>query len=277
MTDAQLSICKTCLNRKKEDFELPAICNLRGHQLAEAEDCTYYAKDTNVVSIQKDKQLLLRPNEKRAKYAIILVILVTLMDLVSAFSSYLQLEILYDLKEGYFVSEAALTSNDNREQFIAFLYMVVLLISIIVFIRWFRRAYYNLHLHDARCQHSEGWAAGCWFVPVLSLFRPYQIMKELEVKTSRMLSSATGKVVQANTMVIGFWWAIWIINNYIGNYIFKMSFKANTLENFILTSQVSIVSSLLGVPLGILTFFMIKTYATKERDLMHFELRKTNS
>ena len=49
MTEAQILVCKTCLNRKKGDFDPQAICNLRGHHLEPDTTCTYYAKDSSVV------------------------------------------------------------------------------------------------------------------------------------------------------------------------------------------------------------------------------------
>ncbi len=274
MTEQQIAVCQTCLNRKKGNFELQEICNLRGHQLEVDADCTYYTKDNSVIVAGVDKKLFLKPNVERARYAIIMIVIVMFLDIISAISSYFQLSLLNDINEGMFVSEAAISSNDLREQIIAIIYLVVLIISAVIFIQWFRRAYYNLQVRTGTCEHSDGWAAGCWFVPIISLFRPYQIMKELEKKTSQLLGTATGTTVHSNTTVISFWWALWLITNYLGNYIFKMAFKEESLENFINGTTVEMINSGLGVPLSLLTIYMIKTYASKEANLVAIEMQK---
>ena len=271
MTEAQILVCKTCLNRKKGDFDPQAICNLRGHHLEPDATCTYYAKDSSVVSAVADQEKMLRPNEARAKYAIVMLFVILFLDVVSGYSSYLQLGLLNDLNEGIFVPDDVLTTNDLRERIIGVLYSIAMLVSAVFFIQWFRRAYYNLQVRTGNCEHGEGWAAGSWFVPIISLFRPLHIMKEMDTKTSRLIGSTTGKVVETNGVVIGFWWALWILNNYLGNYVLKMAFREETIENYISSTTVEMINSFVGVPLALLAYFVVKNYAQKEANLFQLE------
>ena len=49
----------------------------------------------------------------------------------------------------------------------------------ILFIVWLRRSYRNLLAFGVgRTRFPDGWAIGAWFVPVLNLFRPKQIVDE---------------------------------------------------------------------------------------------------
>ena len=271
MTEAQILVCKTCLNRKKGDFDPQAICNLRGHHLEPDTTCTYYAKDSSVVSAVADQEKMLRPNEARAKYAIVMLFVILFLDVVSGYSSYLQLGLLNDLNEGIFVPDDVLTTNDLRERIIGVLYSIAMLVSAVFFIQWFRRAYYNLQVRTGNCEHGEGWAAGSWFVPIISLFRPLHIMKEMDTKTSRLIGSTTGKVVETNGVVIGFWWALWILNNYLGNYVLKMAFREETIENYISSTTVEMINSFVGVPLALLAYFVVRNYAPKEANLIQLE------
>jgi hypothetical protein len=271
MTEEQILVCKTCLNRKKGDFDPQAICNLRGHHLEPDATCTYYAKDASVVSAVADQEKRLRPNAARAKYAIVMLFVILFLDVVSGYSSYLQLGLLNDLNEGIFVPDDVLTNNDLREQIIGVMYSIAMLVSAVFFIQWFRRAYYNLQVRTGNCEHGEGWAAGSWFVPIISLFRPLHIMKEMDTKTSRLIGSTTGKVVETNGVVIGFWWALWILNNYLGNYVLKMAFREETIENYIASTTVEMINSFVGVPLALLAYFVVKNYAQKEANLLQLE------
>ena len=58
------------------------------------------------------------------------------------------------------------------------IFLVIMIISYVRFIKWFRRAYCNLNRVGIATDKKEGWAAGAWFIPIYSLFAPFQIMKE---------------------------------------------------------------------------------------------------
>ncbi|MFN7014899.1 MAG: hypothetical protein ACK4ON_11585, partial [Bacteroidia bacterium] len=67
---------------------------------------------------------------------------------------------------------------------------------------------------------------------------------------------------------------LWIITNYLGNYVLKMAFKEETLDNYISTTTLEMVNSFLGVPLAILAYLVVKNYAQKEADLVQIEARQ---
>ncbi|MBN2680940.1 MAG: DUF4328 domain-containing protein [Bacteroidales bacterium] len=115
----------------------------------------------------------LRPNLQRAKNAKIFVYISMAMGIGMLISMYLQSELLAKAARGEFVTVEDVNSNDQRHVLVSSLYIIVYIISAITFIQWFRRAYFNLHLKTKNLSSSEGWAAGCWFVPVLNLFKPY--------------------------------------------------------------------------------------------------------
>jgi hypothetical protein len=97
--------------------------------------------------------------------------------------------------------------------------LVLLVGSYIALIMWFRRAYYNLHqVSTIRPEHSEGWAAGAWFVPFLNFVRPYTIMKEVWQDTQR---AAWGRIVQPSN-ILGWWWAAFVLKMIMGRITSKM-------------------------------------------------------
>ncbi|MFK7758176.1 MAG: DUF4328 domain-containing protein [Flavobacteriales bacterium] len=151
-----------------------------------------------------------RPNSERARQTIIVLAVILALDVISGISSYMQLELLEQFNLGYQPSNSELESNDNREMIIGILAFIMQIVGAIVFIRWFRRAYYNLSIHTTT-QHSEGWAAGAWFVPILNLFRPYQIMSEMWTFTSSKLEQFSGNMSNYKKSVVGAWWFLWVV------------------------------------------------------------------
>lgn len=93
----------------------------------------------------------------------------------------------------------------------AIIYTVVFIICMVRFIKWFRRAYFNIEAAGLNIDKSESAAAWSWFVPIYNWFAPYQIMKEVWVKTQK---TYTENIKPVNNL-IGVWWGTWVITNII--------------------------------------------------------------
>lgn len=209
----------------------------------------------------------MRDNSQRAKLAMIMIWVVTGINALMAVSSYLQVKLLNVMAAGESVSDQQTNMNDMREAIIAGLYTIAYIVSVVTFIQWFRRAYFNLHTKVKHLEFTEGWAAGSWFVPILNLFRPYQIMKELYENTHRLLKRGGEPYASANLTFVNLWWGLWVIVNIAENAITRLSLKAETVEALTLSSQASMITSLLGLPLGILAVRVISDYAAMESRL----------
>lgn len=204
--------------------------------------------------------IVLKPNDERAKTAIIMIVVVVVFEIISMLSDVMQYEM---IQIGFTMEEAE--SNDLRQRIIALFFLVAFITSIITYIRWFRRAYYNLHLRVKYLEHTEGWAAGAWFVPIVNLFRPYQIMKELYVETEKFLrKNDTSYTKSTSTTMVGWWWAVWIISTLIDRINFNISQKAETLDEINTSTIWSILASVFGIPLAILAIKVIKDYSEIE-------------
>ena len=207
----------------------------------------------------------LRPNGQRAKIAMMLIWTVLTIEIISILSDYLQYNLLQTVANDGQISSETATDNDLRQKIIAIIYLVTYIISGITFIRWFRRAYFNLHLKAETLSFTEGWAAGSWFVPFISLYRPKQIMKELYVETQSLLTTKQeDSTVNLNTQFIGWWWALWLIASFLGQFVFRYSLKAESLEALTTATIASIIASIIGIPLALITVKIIKDYAEIE-------------
>lgn len=209
---------------------------------------------------------LLRPNEERAKTAIILIWVILVLEVVSLLSSYFQYDLLQTAAHGGAISTETAEENDNRETIIAVVYSLARLVSGITFIMWFRRAYFNLHLRVNKLSHTEGWAAGSWFVPYLNLYRPYQIMKELYEETKKLSLKAEISSNQTfATNYLGVWWTLWIIGSIIGQFVFRYSLKAETIEQLTTATTASMLGNIVGIPLALITVRVIQDYCSLEK------------
>lgn len=208
----------------------------------------------------------LKPNDQRAKSAIALIWIVLVLEIVNLISSYMQYDLLQTIVNGGFVSEEVAEANDMRESVLGLIYFVVHIISAIVFIMWFRRAYFNLHQKVNTLAYSEGWAAGGWFVPIISLYRPYQIMKEIYIETKKLfIKNGISERVEYSTSNLGWWWTLWIISAFVGQFVFRFALKsADTIDNLMIITVSQMALSVLGVPLALITSKIIKDYSKVE-------------
>jgi len=221
---------------------------------------------------------MLRPNQQRAKIAVIFLFIVMALDIISVISDYLEYNLLSTVVNGGFISEEQASSNDLRQMVIGVLYLIAFLTSGILFICWFRRAYYNLHLKAQYLSYSEGWAAGAWFVPILCWFRPYQIMQEMFTETDKILmQKVEGYRPKTNKTLLIVWWVLWIISSFLGNFVLKYSFKADTVEEMAKSTIAGLILSALGVPLGLLVIKIVKDYSSMESLLIELKDEPTDS
>lgn len=214
----------------------------------------------------------LKPNGQRAKNAIIFIWIILVLDVLSLISGYFQYDLLKTVVNGGFISPVQATLNDLREQIIAILYLLASIVSAITFIQWFRRAYFNLHLHVDYLLHPEGWAAGSWFVPIVSFYRPYQIMKELYEESIELLEKRGIRIPDISVSYISIWWAFWILSSIFGQIILRITLKSNTVDDYIFTTICSMIQNIVNIPLALLAIQVIKNYAKLEPHL--FELKE---
>jgi len=202
----------------------------------------------------------IRYNQDRAEYAIYLIYTVMIVAGIMLVSDFFQLRLLQDIAHGDFVSDDAINSSDMRVQFIAIVYLGVYVTSAIMFIRWFRRAYYNLHQVENRLSHTEGWASGGWFVPLANLWIPYRIMMELYDRTDRhLINKGVYGYLKLDSQVVGWWWGFWVILTIIDRISARMM-RADDLDTLIYGCVFGIFTSALLIPAGFLVVKIIKDY-----------------
>lgn len=215
----------------------------------------------------------LRPNGQRAKNAMLLIWIVMAIELVALISKCFQYNLLQTAVNGGFITTDEAIANDTTEQTIAILYLIVYIISAVTFIQWFRRAYYNLHLKTEFLSHSEGWAAGSWFVPIISLYRPVQIMRELYEETESYLTEKGLNIDdKLKTNMLTPWWTLWIISNILGRIISK--YPTNSIDDLINSTIASIVLNIIGIPLALIAIKIIKDYSSVEPLLIETEINE---
>lgn len=154
-----------------------------------------------------------RPLAKPARWAVIALVAVIATDILAIGSDWLEIRLMTRLRDGEDVS-SSLDSNDTRQSVAALVVFAVYVASIVLFIRWFQRAYSNLPALRSELRFKRGWAIGGWFVPILWFWRPKQIANDIWRGTDPSPRSLQMTKTQVAPL-LGFWWAAWIISGFV--------------------------------------------------------------
>ena len=122
------------------------------------------------------------------------------------------------------------------------------LISVIASLIFLRRSNANLHASNVQgMEYTPGWAVGCWFIPILHLFRPYQITKEIWERS-------VGSTEEEESSLLATWWAFWII----GNIFSRIETRTASMDIGAWALPLSLTSSLFGLGAGVCFVLIVR-------------------
>jgi len=211
---------------------------------------------------------VLKNNATRAINAITMLKVILIISLFVLVSDIMEFNFLSELSEydPSYDSDteliASANANDDRQQMVAGIYLIALLITGILFIQWFRRAYYNLNQVKAM-RYSEGWAAGAWFVPFLNFIRPLQIMQDMHEEMKKSLGSRYRKIV-SNESLVGLWWFMFMGGNFIGYFSAKQSIAADTISDYQLMSSLALIEDIMTIISCYIAIRMVREFSQLE-------------
>jgi ABC-type multidrug transport system fused ATPase/permease subunit len=213
--------------------------------------------------------LLLRENDQRNKLAYAFIMAMTILSCISLCLELVGIVILNKLINGAFIEDATLDLFDTSMQINGIIYIAIFIGAIVTFIMWFRRAYFNVHdFAITPPQYTEGWAAGAWFVPILSLFRPSQIMKEIWFETIAYLQNKTPNAPMEPPMgKLNLWWGTWVTGSILANISSRLFAKSEELDEMIIGYYADGIVSILMIISGITLLQIIREYGELEKEL----------
>ena len=109
---------------------------------------------------------------------------------------------------GYFIREGTLAHHAAQLEAARLAQALVWIAAAIAFLAWMHRAYRNLPALGAnRLGYSPRWAIGAFFVPVLNLVHPYQVVRELWRESH---SDPAGAGTTLSPTLVRWWWVLFV-------------------------------------------------------------------
>ena len=117
------------------------------------------------------------------------------------------------------------------------------------------RANYNARQLGARDMHfTPGWSVGWYFVPIATLWKPYQAMKEIW----RASHSPSDWNNASTSSILPWWWFLWLVNSFLGQAVLRMSQSAEEIDELINANLVYQASDIVSIPLAHVTLALVK-------------------
>jgi hypothetical protein len=179
---------------------------------------------------------------------------------VGIVSGMMEHSVLTALNDGSFASSekavAAADANDVRQAVVGIIQLAIYLVSGIWILRWIYLANRNVRELGARgMEFSPGWSVGWFFVPIMNLWKPYQAMREIWQASERPHDWQTGP---AHGLLVG-WWTLWLISSAVGRASFRMSLRAEEIEELLAANRVMLLSDFIDIPSSIVFLMVVKT------------------
>jgi len=200
------------------------------------------------------------PIGRVARGAMILLAVIVVLDAIAVVSDLAEIRMFDRLIGGEFVTEDELAASDTRQEAIAAVQSLLYLTTMVVFIRWFRRAYRNLEPLDApQPRFKSWWTIGGWFIPIANLFRPKQILNDIWRGSDPEL-----KLSADVPLFFGLWWLLWIVSNYVNNVALRLAFSGETLSEVRNSSIAYLVSDATDAVLAALAILVVRMTTSRQ-------------
>jgi Domain of unknown function (DUF4328) len=139
--------------------------------------------------------------------------LIVLVSVAAVVLDIAYLGLLDRLIAGEDVSEAEVVAGDDRQATMVIFQVGAWIAGAIVFIRWLHGAYKNVDVvARPERRYGHGWAIGAWFVPILNLWRPKQIVNDV------WRAGGTNAEDSEPGWLLLIWWTAFIVSGFAGRY-----------------------------------------------------------
>ena len=159
------------------------------------------------------------------------------------------------------VADSELTSSDSVMQLTGVLEVGVMAACAALFLRWLHRVVANgPALGGRELRYTPGWAVGWWFVPVLNLVRPFQVVAEAWIVSARDPGASLG-------LLLPTWWGLSVLGVVVSRLLVVRS-GGDTLLGLRTEAIIEMTASLVLIVAALLCVVMVRRL-TERQELKH--------
>lgn len=186
-----------------------------------------------------------------------------LIELVRVVSLWLQIGLLSAAQSGGRIAHEVALANDRREGLLSILYLLVNFLTAVLFLRWtylVKRNAMALGASFLEFEFSPGASVGYYFVPFVNLVAPYKALRETFQASHPEFRPDTQRLEWCPVpKLLPLWWALWLVNGFLGQVIFQYTLHAKTVPQLLNMSWAHFAGVILQLPLIAVVWVLIVT------------------
>jgi hypothetical protein len=156
-------------------------------------------------------------------------------------------------------------TNDPIQGILGLLQSGLGIVTGITFLKWIYRAYKNIQGFGAEgLRFSPGWAVGYYFIPILSLIRPVQVMSEIW----RASDDPKNWSQRSGSWLIVSWWTLFLIYTGVTQVSLEIALQASTNDQWTLAAVLAIAGDLFSIPLSIAALRLVTEVYRRQKVLV---------
>lgn len=161
------------------------------------------------------------------------------------------------MNQGLRPSDQEIAATDAMAGMLAVLQIIVSVATAIAWLFWQYRAYANLRLVGSRqTEYTPGWSVGYWFVPIINLLRPHNIVTELWHRSESR--NDAGAMTKRSVGLISGWWICYISGALTGRLYSSVESSATTVSDYMYAARIGIVSTAATFAAAVLAIMVVR-------------------
>jgi uncharacterized BrkB/YihY/UPF0761 family membrane protein len=208
-----------------------------------------------------EKQQRFESINKRTQLLFWILVIVMVLSIISIISNFALTELIKRAIRGEIVTESELMAIDNIQTAIWPWQIVLVIAYVIVFFMWIYQANKNLRsLRAAGLRFTPGWAVGWFFIPIMNLFRPYQVVSEIWKASDPDVDTTddTSWKAVSTSPIVGCWFALYLISFFIARIAIQSIPSGIELSALLNATYAYIVSDGVNIAFLLTTIFMVR-------------------
>lgn len=205
----------------------------------------------------------------------VVMVLLVLALVISAYGAVMQYSLtgtLAKLDAGKAVPQKDLQSHTEKMQAFNLVSFPLVMLTAVFFLVWIHRVYRNLPALGARgLKHSPGWAVVSFLIPIIQLYKPYFVMREIWKASDPEVDAGDGSAWQGarGSSMLNLWWLCHAVGLFIMYvyltlaFVFIAKIEAGMLLNM---TYAVMFASFLGMIAGIMLIIMVRSIDHRQGD-----------
>lgn len=145
---------------------------------------------------------------------------------------------------------------------------VVVIFTAVVVLRSIYRANRNLHARSVSgLEYTPGWCVGWFFIPIASLWKPYQAFKETWMASHDPVQFSVDR-----PGIMPLWWTLFLISNITGNLSARLDFFGGGNNDQATSTLLSMISLVASIPEGLILLVMLRQIAKAQERTLNIDI-----